>query len=221
MRTIKDMLQSYIQSNQLDWDEYLPLVAQAFNNTINDATGMTPFFLMFGHEMNMAAEEHIDEMEVEDFHETVRRHKEVQQWCWWYVGNRVVKNVETFNRVPAERLQFRPYRHGDFFYLRVVPKRVYRSEKDEKAHYISSKLQFRYTGPYMIHECISPVLYSSYIHGKLKRVHAINMKPASYSKTIAADHSARKPAVIVPTTSVGGMQERVATPQEESPGTTL
>jgi hypothetical protein len=188
MRTLKDMLQSYIQSNQKDWDEYLPLVAQAFNNTVNDATGMTPFFLMFGHEMNMASEDHVDEMEVEDFHETVRRHKEVQQWCWWYVGNRVVKNVDKFNKVPVERLQFKPYKHGDFFYLRVVPKRVYKSEKDEKAHQISSKLQFRYTGPYMIHDVISTVLYSSYIHGKLKRVHAINMKPASRTRQVEIVH---------------------------------
>eukprot|EP01034_Spumella_vulgaris_P022164 gene22164-28272_t len=181
MRTIKDMLQSYIHSNQQDWDDYLPLVAQAYNTTCNSATGFSPYFLMFGREMNMASEGHLEQMEVEDFHEMVRRTKEVQEWCWHYAGNKVSDNTVKFNRVPLERLPFKPYEAGDFFYLRVVPKRLYKNEMEEKAHQISAKLQFRYTGPYMVHEQLSPVLYSAYIHGKLKRCHAINMKPSAKS----------------------------------------
>jgi hypothetical protein len=183
MRTIKDMLQSYINTNQQDWDDYLPLVAQAYNTTVNDATGMTPFFLMFGREMHMASEQHLEQMEVAEFHEMVRRTKEVQQWCWHYAGTRVSKNTVKFNRAPVERLPFKPYERGDYFYLRVVPKRVYKNELEERAHQISAKLQFRYTGPYRVHEQLSPVLYTAYIHGALKRCHAINMKLASKAKT--------------------------------------
>jgi hypothetical protein len=179
MRTTKDMLQSYINDNQQDWDEYLPHVAQAYNNTVNSATGMTPYYLMFGTEMNMASEEHTESMDAVDFHELVRRTKEVQQGCWQYVGDRVVDNSNRHNVVPRERLAFKPYEAGDYFYLRVVPKRFYKSENEEQAYQISAKLQFRYTGPYMVSAVISPVLYESQIHGKVKRVHAINMKPAS------------------------------------------
>lgn len=173
------MLASYIRKNQNDWDEYLPLVAQAYNTTISDATGMTPYFLMYGREMNMASEEHNETTNVEDFHEMVVRVKEIQQWYWSYAGERVVKNSENHNRVPAERLVYKPYAVGDFFYHRVVPKRAYKSVNEEKAEKISSKLQFRYVGPYMVTEVISPILYTAVIHGKTKRVHSLNMKPAS------------------------------------------
>jgi hypothetical protein len=200
MRTIKDMLQSYIHSNQQDWDDYLPLVAQAYNVEINTSTGFTPYFLMFGREMNMASEEHLEQLEVEDFHEMVRRTKEVQAWCWHYAAHKVSNNTVKFNRVPLERLPFKPYEAGDYFYLRVVPKRLYKNELEEKAHQVSAKLQFRYTGPYMVHEQLSPVLYSAYIHGKLKRCHAINMKASAkcnrkerlYSGAIGVDPQTRQ-----------------------------
>eukprot|EP01034_Spumella_vulgaris_P021959 gene21959-28040_t len=198
------MLQSYISANQQDWDEYLPHVAQAFNNTINSATGFSPYYLMFGTEMNMASEDHVVAMDVEDFHDLVRRTKEVQQWCWQYVGSRVVENSNHHNRVPRERLAFKPYNSGDFFFLRVVPKRLYKSENEEQAYHISAKLQFRYTGPYMVSEVISPVLYTASIHGKVKRVHAINMKPASKRGADQREATTTREVAIARTKETGG-----------------
>ena len=196
MRTVKDMLASYIKKNQNDWDEYLPLVSQAYNSVCNDATGFTPYFLMYGREMNMASEDHTESVNVDDFHDMVVRVKEIQQWYWNYVGERVVKNSEnmTSRVIPVERLVYKPYVVGDFFYHRVVPKRAYKSVNEEKAEKISSKLQFRYVGPYMVTEVVSPVVYGATIHGKYKRVHSLNMKPASTGRK---DKSRRGLPVVV------------------------
>jgi len=54
MRVIKDMLNAYVKDNQQDWNEHLPQIAQMYNSTVNSATGMTPFYLVYGTEMNMA-----------------------------------------------------------------------------------------------------------------------------------------------------------------------
>ena len=116
---------------------------------------------------------------MEDFHEKVRRMKEVQQWCWVYAGTRVEKNQEGYNRVPVEKLEFVPYEVGDFFYTRVVPKRVPKSKKAEERIILSAKLQFRYAGPYVIKEKLSPIVYRAIIHNKERVVHALNMKPAN------------------------------------------
>ena len=161
MRTIKDMLQSYIESSQEDWDEHLPLVAQSYNNTINSATGFTPYFMMHGTEMSYPSEEHLEALDADDFHYMTQRSKEVMEWCWSYAGRRVVSNSEKANKVPAERLVFRPYEVGDFFFLRVVPKSTYKSKAEEEAIQVSSKLQFRYTGPYQVLKVLMPVLYQA------------------------------------------------------------
>ncbi len=71
--------------------------------------------------------------------------------------------------------------------MRVVPQRRYKSTADEEAQQISSKLQYRYVGPYMIHEVLMPVLYSAMIHGKLVTVHAINIKPACRDQLTLAE----------------------------------
>ncbi len=192
MRSMKDMLASYIQENQRDWDEHLHLVAQAYNNTVNDATGFTPYFLVHGTEMTSPSEGHLESLRVNEFQELTRRTKDVMQWCWSFVGRQVVKNSEHHNKTPVERLTFKPFQKGDFFYLRVVPKAVYRDKSEEEALKISAKLQFRYTGPYLVQKVISPILYQAMVHGEVKTVHALNMKPAARDKnSVAIDRTSR------------------------------
>ena len=47
-RTLKSMLAKVIDSNQSDWDKHLLPVVYAYNTTIQDSTGFSPFFLQFG-----------------------------------------------------------------------------------------------------------------------------------------------------------------------------
>ncbi len=60
-----------------------------------------------------------------------------------------------------------------------MPKRVPKSKKAEERIILSAKLQFRYAGPYVIKEKLSPIVYRAIIHNKERVVHALNMKPAN------------------------------------------
>ena len=71
-----------------------------------------------------------------------------------------------------------PYERGEWVYLRRVPSRTYRNDKDKKRHKMCAKLQMRWIGPYYICTVISDVLYECLVHGQIRRTHAINMKAA-------------------------------------------
>ncbi|KAL3685904.1 hypothetical protein R1sor_003926 [Riccia sorocarpa] len=47
-RTIEDMLRAFTMEEQEGWDNLLPLVEFAYNNSTNSSTSATPFFLMYG-----------------------------------------------------------------------------------------------------------------------------------------------------------------------------
>jgi hypothetical protein len=52
-RVVADTLRHYTMEYQSTWDEYLPIVEFAINNAVNVATGMTPFFVLYGRHPNL------------------------------------------------------------------------------------------------------------------------------------------------------------------------
>ena len=49
-RTLEEVLRSFVAPDQSDWDEKLPLVEFAMNNTVNSTIGTTPFLMEYGQE---------------------------------------------------------------------------------------------------------------------------------------------------------------------------
>jgi hypothetical protein len=47
-RTLENMLRIYINDRHNDWDQHLPALEFAYNNSVNPSTGCTPFFLDHG-----------------------------------------------------------------------------------------------------------------------------------------------------------------------------
>jgi len=83
--------------------------------------------------------------------------------------------VNKLQRRPKEPLQFKPYQTGDYFMMKR-PK-VYRQSNQKHVSKPIYKLRKRWTGPFRIVKVIGPNLYDADIHGVVKRVHAVNMKP--------------------------------------------
>ena len=51
--TIKNLIKTAIEDNKTEWDMNLKLITLAYNTTISDSTGYTPFELTFGREANI------------------------------------------------------------------------------------------------------------------------------------------------------------------------
>ena len=52
-RTLEEMLRSYINVNQNDWDDHLAVLEMAYNNSKQTSTGFSPYYLNTGQEMQM------------------------------------------------------------------------------------------------------------------------------------------------------------------------
>jgi hypothetical protein len=181
MRYLKDTLSGYCNRFQDDWDLYLVHIANAYNSTINLATGYTPFYLLFGREMIMPGEESrmMSKEETRTYSKWARKMTEVFLYTWEHVHTSALLNEDRVVTRPVVPLEFHCYELGDWVYLRRVPMRGYKGPKDLERRQTSSKLQMRWTGPYRVVEVHSDVLVSCLVHGKVQVTHAINMKRAA------------------------------------------
>ena len=177
VRSFKDMITAHTNSHHDDWDEHLAVVAGAYRSTVNDATGFTPNFLLYGREVGQPSEEHIAELkEDQNIHAYARDLRDAMEFFWTNAAKQVSDNSDNLNRMPLRRLQFKPFEVGDYFYHTRVPRRFHRDAEEDKIYKLSSKLQFRYTGPYRVVKVLSPVTYQADMNGKVITVHAISMK---------------------------------------------
>ncbi len=135
--------------------------------------------MLYGREANQPTEEWMEEVskgfEPDSY---AAKLSEKMRKLWNEIGERVgTTNVEIMNRPRLRKLKFKPYKPNELFYLKQVGKRLYKNINDKEKHKISLKLQNRYTGPHRVLRLINPVVYEADVNGKIKRVHAVNMKP--------------------------------------------
>ncbi len=52
-KSIEDYLRHFGDENQTDWDTLLPYASFAFNNSVHESTGYSPFHLNYGHHPNL------------------------------------------------------------------------------------------------------------------------------------------------------------------------
>lgn len=199
--TMKNQLYHYANAKHTDWDVYLHTVEQAYNTTVSAATGYTPFYAMFGREMQtsdvVGLEDDLVGVSGESVDEDGRTWVDVLcarlDMAWTKITerahenhvrkNRMGKGISDFNEESGrvrKNLRSHPYREyapGDQFYRKRNPLREFKSETDKAKYKIARKLQARFEGPYVVTERLSPVLYEAEVNGRRVIVHAINMKP--------------------------------------------
>jgi len=173
---------------------YLPAVMQGYNSTVSVATGYTPYFAMFGHEMRTPS---IVELEEELDVEWMESLSERLSLAWSAITERAYKNAQRQNRGGSQRRkdwimvnretgeireqtripEYKEYEAGELFYLKSNPQRTFKSVSDKEEYKITRKLMSRYEGPYAVVKRMSAVVYKCLINGEEKMIHAINMKP--------------------------------------------
>ncbi len=59
-RTCKQMLKAFVNENQTDWDDHLPLLLMAYRATPHESTGLSPNLMMFGEECTLPIDAMLD-----------------------------------------------------------------------------------------------------------------------------------------------------------------
>jgi hypothetical protein len=183
--TLKQQLTNFTNARQDDWDTYLSTVQFAYMTTVNEATGFTPFFLLYGREASQPHETWISAFaKVPTLNDYIKKLVNTLQFCWEYVAMLKPKDVERMNKIPLKRHKFVEFDIGDRFFLKYRPLITHQHYSDPKRTKtkLTPKLQFRFVGPYTVTKKFSPVLYEAQVDGELRTVHALQMKPDPVSK---------------------------------------
>ena len=172
-QTLLNMITTYVNEEQTNWDVYLPLVTSAYRSSVHETTGYTPNYLMFGREVNLPVQFLVG---VAPNH-TLQSHPE-------YVSNLQDKFTKVYNSVRKSlkmnairqkrdydtRLAQKNYNEADMVYCLDSTKVVGKSPK------LKSQV---WKGPYIIVRKISDILFEikGSLKGKSKIIHHDRIKP--------------------------------------------
>ena len=149
-RTLEEMLRAYVDSQQDDWDELLPLMEMAYNNAVQASTGFTPYYLNTGRHLATTlsqAMEHAKDCS------TPAARVLLQRWeAALLQAKQNMQRAQERQKKNADRhrreLTFQP---GD---------KVWLSTENLRAKGIgAAKLMQRYMGPYVVKRAVSTTAY--------------------------------------------------------------
>ncbi|UYV80861.1 K02A2.6-like [Cordylochernes scorpioides] len=99
-RTLINTISMYVNTDQKNWDEILPFITQVYNTTIQETTGYSPFFLLFGREpMSLFDDENIPmDSNMNDYYEYIENYLEKIARTRQVVVNNTEKTQERMKR---------------------------------------------------------------------------------------------------------------------------
>lgn len=155
-RVLKTMLSSYVSDHQRDWDTYLQKVACAIRSSKSEATGLTPYFINFGHEMIISRGP--DQSLSVTYDGTVERDRSKLDRS---------KGFESIYRDVRERLDRAYDKNRQVYNLRkrdnqfTVGDKVWHRNfvNSDASRYFSSRLAPKFVGPFVVHKKLSPWTY--------------------------------------------------------------
>ena len=171
-RTIEDMLSKYIESNQRNWDEVLPLLLMAYRSSKQESTKMTPSMMMLGREIDLPVDliypappsepKSSSEEYVLDLQNKMKKVHDIARASLLEAGQ---KQKRLYDR----RVNKYIYKKGDAVWLRVYirPKGL------------SKKLKLHWEGPFKIIDKISDLTLKvqKTPKSRCKIVHFNRLKP--------------------------------------------
>jgi hypothetical protein len=191
VKTVKDMLASYIAADQRDWEDFYPICQMFINSTVSQSTHFTPYMMTTGREMNQPGvsyfEKHLKDYPVETGEVYVRKLMETMLLMWELVSEEQEgKNDEHNNRKfnnnsnnNNQALNVKSYEVNQYVFITNMPRRFYKDKTENIKYHINFKLQAnRFVGPYRVKAKLSPVIYTLDIHGEDINMHIIHMKSA-------------------------------------------
>ncbi|MCO5548854.1 hypothetical protein L7F22_002316 [Adiantum nelumboides] len=161
-RISEDMLRMYVNENQSNWNDYLPLVEFAYNSSYHTSIRMTPFEAMYGYNCPTPINFLNSRNKVELSHEMLEK-----------MDNELAKIRGNIRKAQKRHKLYYDKKHrvveyeiGDMVFLKVIP---------EKSHLILGKdrrLSPRFAGPFKILKRIGSLAYKLELPSHVK-VHPV------------------------------------------------
>ncbi|CAC5374833.1 unnamed protein product [Mytilus coruscus] len=185
-QTLEKMLRSFINNNKTNWDQFVWLLLAAYRSTPHPATGFTPNFLMFGREVNLPN------------HILFPLPKHESLSVGEYASNLHNRMEEVF-KTARESLQLTAERQKKDYDTRLVENKFTVGSLVYKSNTFYRKLDAPWSGPYVVMEILSPVVYKIRNQKKTKVIHHDRLKPYSTQQPPSWVHKIQsfiKPKVI-------------------------
>ncbi|UYV65696.1 hypothetical protein LAZ67_3005170, partial [Cordylochernes scorpioides] len=150
-RTLINMLSMYVNTDQKNWDEILPFITHAYNTTIQETTGYSPFFLMFGREPTSFLDDRNISVDIDkdDYDEYIKHHLDKINRTRKLVINNTIKTQERMKKNYDKKHMERSYEPGELVAVWTPIRKIGKCEK----------LLRNYFGPYRILKKLSNVNY--------------------------------------------------------------
>jgi hypothetical protein len=175
-QTLEQYLRSYVNEQQDNWVELLPLAQFASNSAKSQTTGTSPFFANYGYEPEPYRQPRKDEIRAEKALTLVEELKQLHSQLAARIKDKNQKTMEYANR---KRSMEPSLKKGD---------KVYLLRKNIKTKRPSTKLDFKKLGPFEILEKTGPVNYRLQIpkNSRLHPVFHISLLEPTKGKTPVA-----------------------------------
>ena len=152
-QSLLNMITTYVDQEQTNWDVYLPIVTSAYRSSIHESTKFTPNMLMFGREFNLPVDflvgcpRYSQESNTHDF---VINLKEKFVKIYQIARSNIGRSSERQKRDYDTRISENAYKIGDLVYCLDSSKVVGKSPK------LKAEI---WKGPYVITRKISDLLF--------------------------------------------------------------
>lgn len=179
-RTIKEMISKYVNLPQTNWDKYIDAISMAYNTSVHETTGLTPYRMVFGCEMTVPVSVLCDfsdfqTKDIKCYSDYVTKLCESLEKAHDLARETIRSSVSTQRKLYNKNIIEQNYEVGD-----VV--RLYQPKQKKGT---KLKLSRNWTGPWVIIKRLSNILYQIQ-HSKTSKpkiVHADNLKPFRTKKT--------------------------------------
>jgi hypothetical protein len=160
-QTLEQYLCTFVNYDQNDWEEWLPLAEFVYNNMPSDATGVSPFFANKGYHPRLTMS--LKDVPSHAAHLKVAEMKKVNEYLKKELGKTNVGYAEQINHkrrpIPEDKFQI-----GELVWLDLRNVETKRPTK---------KLDYKHFGPFRITEKISTHAYRLDLPQTMKGIHNV------------------------------------------------
>lgn len=169
--TLKTLISKYINKTHDDWDECLPILTCAYNSSVHESTGFSPYYMLFGREWNSPlgstckslVQPHNDMPYID---KVIARFESVREIAHKHDINAKCRQRQYYDK----HRQVVTFEIGD---LVMIKKPIHQKG-------LVAKFMIKYVGPFKIVEKRSPILYKVQANSPVARridiVHVSQMK---------------------------------------------